>query len=241
VTARKKGIPRYFEIVRDITAAIRGGRLAPGDVVPSENDLIGAYGVSNTTARKALEDLERAGRVQRIKGKGTYVCDSRVDRSATRILGFTQNMVEAGRVPSTKLLSAKVHREGRDLTLNGRRYVLAGPVCEIKRLRLADGIPMMIETRHVSERLCPGIHRKDLEGSLYDIYEREFGLQLARIDQRVSAVIINGKELGFPGISGLIPAFHVEGVTFCAKELVLELEESVYRGDMYRFSVRAMW
>lgn len=52
-------------------------------------------------------------------------------------------------------------------------------------------------------------------------------------------VLIDAKQAGFTGVEGQIPAFKVEGVTFIAKELILEMEESVYRGDMYRFLVRA--
>ena len=40
-------------------------------------------------------------------------------------------------------------------------------------------------------------------------------------------------------MEGQIPALKVEGVTYSAKELIIEMEESIYRGDMYRFSVRA--
>ncbi len=32
-------------------------------------------------------------------------------------------------------------------------------------------------------------------------------------------------------------AFRFEGVTFCDKEMILEIEDSIYRGDKCRFSV----
>ncbi len=231
--------PKYFRIMQQIVAEIRCGGLVPGVQIPSENQLIERYKVSNTTARKVHQELEQAGWVTRIKGKGTYVRGSRVDRSVDRILGFTKNMIEAGRVPSTRLISAKLRRRNQTLSINSRRYILSGPVCEIQRLRLADGIAVMKETRYVSERLCPGIYKKDLEGSLYDIYEHDYGLQLMQVDQRLSSIIVNGEEIGFPGVEGRISAFCVEGVTSCAKELILDMEKSIYRGDMYHFSVRA--
>jgi len=239
MTQTKTQIPKYFRIMQDILAMIRDGELVPGMQAPSENELIETYGISNTTARKVHHELERSGWVTRIKGKGTYVRGRRVDRSADRILGFTRNMIESGRAPSTRLISADTRDKDRALSINGRRYVLRGPLCEIRRLRLADGIPMMIETRYVSERLCPEIRGKDLEGSLYDIYEQDYNLELVQVDQHLSAVIIDGKNTGFPGVEGEIPGFRVEGVTSTAKELILEMEESIYRGDMYRFSVRA--
>ena len=232
-------LPKYFQIAQRVLDSIRGGDIAPGAQIPSENQIMESYDVSNTTARKVHQELDRTGWVVRIKGKGTFVRDSRVDRSATRILGFTKNMLEAGRKPSTRLISAKLRNREHHLDIGVRRYTLQAPMCEITRLRLADRVPVMREKRYISTELCPGIEKKDLEQSLYDIYEQEYGLQLDQVDQRLSAIVIDNKDGKFPGISGQPPGFLVEGVTFCAKELILELEESIYRGDMYRFSVRA--
>lgn len=235
----RKPLAKYVKIMQEVVKAIRHGDLGPGGRIPSENELIEKYKVSNTTARRVLDELERAGWVTRIKGRGTFGHGRYVDRSVDRILGFTKNMVEAGRVPSTRLLSVKLRPRGRTLVIDSHRYILAGPVCEIKRLRLADEVPMMVETRYVSETICPGIHKKKLEGSLYDIYEQDYGLQLMQINQRLLAITVEGEKVGFPDVQGLIPAFFVEGVTLCAEGLILEMEESIYRGDMYHFSVRA--
>lgn len=235
----KKNLPKYFQIAQEIIDSIRRGDIASGGQISSEAKIMEFYDVSNTTARKVHQELERTGWVVRIKGKGTYVNDSRVDRSATRILGFTKNMLEVGRKPSTRLISAKLRSQGHSLEIGARRYTLPSPMCEITRLRMADGVPVMLETRYISTELCPGIEKKDLERSLYDIYEQEYGLQLDEVNQRLSAILIDEEDGKFPEISGQIPGFLVEGVTFCVKELILELEESIYRGDMYRFSVRA--
>ncbi len=233
-------LPRYFCISQEIIARIGRGELLPGAPVPSENELIREYAVSNTTARKVLAELEGAGWVRRVKGRGTYVQRDRVTRSADRILGFTKNMLEAGRVPSTKLLGVRRLKRSRSLVVNGRSYVLAGPLYEISRLRLADGLPVMKETRYVSTRFCPDLDKKNLESSLYSMYEKDYGLRLARVDQILSAVLLRGEELASFGLKKAIPAFRVEGATFCGKDLILELEESLYRGDLYRFFVRAI-
>jgi len=227
-------VPKYFQISRDIIARIDSGELAPGSVVPSENELIKQYGVSNTTARKALHEVEQAGWVARIKGRGTFVRRNRIERSVDRILGFTRNMIEAGRVP-------RVERTGhsRATEVSGRQYVLAAPLWIIRRLRLADEAAMMVETRYVSATFCPDIDTRDLTGSLYDIYERDYGLQLAQVDQVLSTVLLDGGQQKLLNVAKPLPAFQVEGITFCGRELILEMEQSIYRGDIYRFSVKA--
>jgi GntR family transcriptional regulator len=147
--------PKYFQIRRSIVNSIQRGDLPPGSPVASENEIIKRYHVSNTTARKVLHELEKEGWVTRVKGKGTFVRDFPVLRAINRIFGFTRNMVEAGRKPATCLLGFHLREGDHSQTINGRVFTLKGPFCEIERLRLADGIPMMKETRYISLTLCP--------------------------------------------------------------------------------------
>ncbi len=231
--------PKYFQISREILAMIQRGDLAPGAPVPSENEIIERYNVSNTTARKVLNELERGNWVTRVKGKGTFVRDFAVVRAINRIFGFTKNMLEAGRKPATKLLGFHLRDEDHTQTINGREFTLKGPFCEIDRLRLADGIPMMKETRYISLQLCPDIHQRNLEQSLYGIFQREYGIHLTEINQMLSTVVLEGARLRAFGLEKTVPAFRVEGASFCGKGVIVEMEDSVYRGDMYRFAAKA--
>ena len=232
-------IPKYYQISRQIIAAIRSGRLKPGMQILSENEIIKQYGVSNTTARRSLQEIERAGWGTRIKGKGTFVAQRNVQRSATRILGFTRNMIEAGYTPSTRVLDTRKNTKGYFAAINGRRYIMPGPVYKIHRLRFADDTPMMLEVRYISMEFCPDIENQDFTESLYDIYKEHYGLSLVEIQQTLSTVMIDAGTQRFFEVREPIPAFRVEGVTFCGKEMILEMEDSIYRGDKYRFSVFA--
>ena len=240
VDNEKYGPPKYFQISRDIIAMIHSGNLPAGRPVPSENDIIEKYRVSNTTARKALHELEKEGWVTRIKGKGTFVRDYTVVRAINRIFGFTKNMIEAGRKPATRLLGFHLRNTDHTQTINGRAFTLKGPFCEIERIRYADGIPMMKETRYISLGLCPDIHRRNLEQSLYTIFDRDYGIHLTEINQMLSAVLLEGKALEPFQLEKPVPAFRVEGASFCGKDIIIEMEDSVYRGDIYRFAAKAV-
>jgi GntR family transcriptional regulator len=235
----KHAPPKYFLISRKIIGLIQLGKLAPGAPVPSENEIIERFKVSNTTARKTLHELEKEGWVTRIKGKGTFVRDQTVVRSIDRIFGFTKNMVEAGRKPATRLIGFHLRNHDHVQTINGREFILKSPFCEIERIRYADGIPLMQETRYISLGLCPDIHRKNLEQSLYAIFARDYGIHLTEINQMVSAVLLEGEQLKHFQLLKPVPAFRVEGVSFCGKNLIIEMEDSIYRGDMYRFAAKA--
>jgi GntR family transcriptional regulator len=240
VTSESSTIPKYFQISREIINAIQSGELRPESLAPSENEIIEKHKVSNTTARKALHELEKAGWVTRVKGKGTFVRSNTVERSIDRIFGFTKNMTEAGRKPSTKLIGFHLRTGDHKQAIKGREYTLKGPYCEIERIRYADGIPMMKETRYISLSLCPDVHRQDLEKSLFQIYEKVYGLRLVEFHQMLSAMLLEGEWLQIFQLKTPTPAFRVEGVTFCGKDLILEMENAVYRGDMYRFFAKAV-
>jgi GntR family transcriptional regulator len=228
-------IPKYYSIGRQIIAQIQSGRLQPGMRAPSENEIMAKHGVSNTTARKILNEIEAAGWVSRIKGKGTFVQKNDVERSANKILSFTRNMIEAGHEPRTTVLDSRTVPGGYSAVINNRRYTMHGPACKIHRLRFADNVPMMLEVRYISLDLCPRIDQQDFGGSLSALYHH----QLTEINQMLSATMIEGNLLDFFDLHDPIPAIKVESVTFCAKEMILEMESSIYRGDKYRFSVRA--
>ena len=232
-------LPKYYQISLEIMGQIREGMIGPGSRIPSENEIISSYDVSNTTARKVLQEIEKAGLVEKIRGKGTFVKEFVVERAATKVLGFTRNMTEQGLNPGTRVIDSELLQEDVPVKVSGRTYRIQGPVFKLRRLRLANRVPMMHETRYISAVFCPGIADQDLEGSLYHIYREVFHQTITEIKQDLSAIILDEESKRFFELDSEIPGMRVVGVTFCGKELVLEGEESIYRGDRYRFGVNA--
>lgn len=63
----------YERLYNHILEEIRSGRLRSGDRVPSEKELAEQFGVSRITSKRALQMLEQAGLIERIRGKGSFV------------------------------------------------------------------------------------------------------------------------------------------------------------------------
>jgi DNA-binding GntR family transcriptional regulator len=68
--------PQYRSIAVELRAQIKSGELLPGAALPSESALAERYGVARGTARHALAELEGAGLVESVHGKGRYVRDA---------------------------------------------------------------------------------------------------------------------------------------------------------------------
>jgi len=65
----------YRRIAADLREKIEHGELQPGDLLPSEAALTAQYGVSRWTARQALIELQGAGLVETVHGKGRFVLE----------------------------------------------------------------------------------------------------------------------------------------------------------------------
>ena len=114
--------PLYDQLV-DILRDKIENEMEPGDLLPSERELSERYGLSRTTVRLALKELETLGLISRRHGKGTYVTDlsgGAMDLSSN--YSFTQQMREVGRVPKTVDLDfvLEVNKQGERSLALGR-------------------------------------------------------------------------------------------------------------------------
>jgi len=96
---------------------------------------------------------------------------------------------------------------------------------------------MMLEVRCINLMLCPGINKEDLSGSLYDIYEKHYGIILEKAKQHLKIVFLKEKEAKLLDCKIGAPSFLVTGTTYTTNGQSIEYEESLYRGDEYDFFV----
>lgn len=66
---------KYQELIRYLDNLILSGDLPPGAKLPSENKLADQFSISRQTVRHAIGILEEDGKVDRVRGSGTYVRD----------------------------------------------------------------------------------------------------------------------------------------------------------------------
>ena len=240
-------LPKYLKISLQIIASIKDGELAPGMQIPSENDIRRSYGVSNTTARKVLQEIELRGLVVRIKGRGTYVRNADNDHAVERTLGsiattrngFDTNMLKEGFTPSIKYLEQEIIEEDMDFSLNGQLYNIPGPIFKIRRLRLSDDIVMKDDTRYIPLKVCKNFDKINFEKymSFFQIYEEFYIYKVADIKHLLTTSIMDDDDMNTFVVEEKRSLFNLKGITFIGKGLISEIEISKYHGDKYRFLV----
>ena len=70
------GVATYLQLVQQVHDALRLGLLAPGDRLPTAQQVVAKLAINPNTVLKAYRDLEREGLVQGRPGQGTFVIGS---------------------------------------------------------------------------------------------------------------------------------------------------------------------
>jgi len=207
-------------------------QLGVGTAIPSERQLSADLGVSRLTLRAALDDLAREGYLVRRRGSGTYVQHPKISQELT-ITSFSDDMRRRGMVPGSRTLSMSTilagARLGRSLNVSPSEQIVV-----VKRLRLADGESMAIETLHIPEALVPGLTPKALSGSFYDLLRDRYGVKIAEGIQAIEPTVTNEEESEVLGVPLHSPAFLFERTSRDDVGRTVEFVQSVYRGDRYR-------
>jgi GntR family transcriptional regulator len=189
---RNSPVPLYYQLAQSIEHAIATGVLAPGDRLENELSLTSRLGLSRPTARQAIQELVNKGLLVRKRGVGTQVVRSQFRRDE-RLSSLNEDLAKAGRVPSTRLLAYSIGELDTDIRdAVDAAAVNEGEFIKIRRLRLADDIPLAILTNFIPARFT--ITEADLESKGLYACLRALGVNLKIAHQRVSARLASEEE-----------------------------------------------
>jgi GntR family transcriptional regulator len=89
---RRSGTAVYAQLVQQVRQAVRMGRLAPGDRLPTAREVAERHGINPNTVLRAYRDLEVAGLVEPRQGSGTFVCQA-APRPQADVPGLRDDLV----------------------------------------------------------------------------------------------------------------------------------------------------
>ncbi len=238
-TLDKNGfIPLYYQIQRALMEKIHSGELSEGDLLASEEELARSYKVSRMTARQALHGLKARGYALSQKGRGTFVTKPKLEKNIMHLRGFTEDMKQRGMVPSSQLLEQTVVRATEDLA-DSLKIEPEASVMKLRRLRLADGIPMALEVSHIPLRQFPGLERINFaKQSLYFILRENYGVRVAWADEIIEALPATREESELLTIPRRASVLSISRVIITTEQTPIEVACSRYRGDRYRALIR---
>ena len=244
---RRSRDSKYLKIFDEIVSKIKRGRLVVGGKVPSENELISQYTISNTTARKALLELEIRGWARRIKGRGTFVLNRKENSRLVRSIstpsamrgGFSDNLRKDGFKPTVEVSKWELE-ESPAIMLGGREYQIKGKCVKFRILRYADDLLLKDEVKYINTALCHDVFKlQDLDSAIIT-FERRYGLKISAVNRSLTAHIQapDAPDNKFEN-SEPIAIFTLYGVTLSENDDIIEIETSMYRASKYEFSIES--
>jgi GntR family transcriptional regulator len=229
--------PLYAQVRDALIERIRTGGWTPGQLIPNEFDLAAEFGVSQGTARKALDALAADGLLVRRQGRGTFV----VEHTPANVMFRFFNIYDDSGAqvlpasPAAKPVSALANSAEQAAL----RLAPGDRVIRVNRVRTRDGKPFVLETLTLPDAMFPGLaNRSEIPNTLYDLFQREFGILVARGDERVTAVSAGAQEAKALGVTLGSPLLRISRVAFGLDDRPVEWRVSTCHLDGAHYFVK---
>ncbi|MGA5223487.1 GntR family transcriptional regulator [Streptomyces koyangensis] len=235
--------PKYVRLAQTLQQRIEDGTYAPGTRVPSENQLVQAFGMSRPTVVRALELLKRDGWLESRQGYGTIVRGrpevvEQKDRRGREALERDESqgvgrLIEVGRVPVPARVASALGLPKKAEVLMRRFLVEEG------------GEAVELVSSYFPAGLVEGTELgadEPLSGSVREHLETRKKVRFDHVVERVSARLPEASEAelldlpdGMPVLSVLVVACDASGRSLQVADVLLPADRQELE-DTYRLS-----
>lgn len=228
--------PLFQQLAEELRQAIRTGEYPPGSQLPTEHQLCDRYQVSRVTVRKALEELSQRGEVIRRPGKGTFVANKKFQRDLTSVLSFTEMCRHMGYSPGSRTVKIALEPPDEDaaheLALKKGEQMLV-----VERLRLADGVPVLLETTRFPEKFFFLFHCDLNNASLYQIVKEQTGVVFTHSVKTLEIVFASYQEARYLGVAKGYPLLSIRSTVWDDSGENRYLCQQLCIGDKFKLMV----
>ncbi len=232
-------VPLHHQVYLDLHAALAANEWSPGEQLPTERELAARYGCSLITVRRALDDLAREGRLERTRGRGTFVTEPPIVRDIAGQAGFADEVRSLGYQPYTVVVTARI--EGASSAVAAVLGIpVDGPVHFLERVRGADNVPLLLEQVRLPADRLPGLLDHDFGvESLWDVLENDYNLTIGRRQETLSAVVPSAREAKLLGLRTRKPSIQLKGTAFTTGDEPIESSRTVVSPERARYFVES--
>lgn len=230
-------VPLYYQLQEIIRSRIESGQWQAGQQLPPEAELCQEFNLSRGTVRQALADLVREGLLHRRRGKGSFVASPKIPQDIMSAMSFAAHAKQVlGSELGTNLISVGTVRANRSLA--ERLEIPEGSeVVEVRKVKMAGGVPFFLVTSFVPKELCPGLEQEDhTVGSMFELVQRRYGFQIARVKGWFEPVLVNEYEASVLDVERGSPAMLFQRIRYLAGDRPLMSSKHIIRGDMCRLT-----
>ena len=235
-------LPIYYQIKQTIKGWIVNKEFGPGNKIPSENELADRFNVSRLTVRQAISQLTQEGFLNSRRGEGTFVTSNEdlINSFSLETTGFMDELfsTQLSKVTTkwatlSKMVAPKPVKEKLQLETNDEEVV------QIKRVRLLRGRPFTYTINYLPVEIGARVNERDLyRRRLLEILERDLKIEFTEAVQTIEASFADQEVAEKLEVASGSPILFVEKIMYSKQHKPIELFQSSYRGDLFKFIVR---
>ena len=233
---RSSPVPLYYQVSRQIEAAIERGDLTAGSRLENETGLARRWGLSRPTVRRAMQELVDKGLVVRKRGIGTQVVGHGQVRRQLQLTSLFDDLARAGQDPTTKVLTHEITAADDEIA----QHLGVDPganVVHLERLRYAEGEPLALMRNWLPVHIASTFTVEQLEsGGLYALF-RGSGIHTRIASQRIGAHNADAAQARLLGVRKGAALLTAERATYDDSGRAVEFGRHLYRADKYSFEV----
>ena len=229
-------IPLYIQVKQKITQELMSGNWRAGNLIPSEIELAQSYQVSQGTVRKAIDELSIEKILIRRQGKGTYVTTHNEEQIQLRFLRLTSTKGNKEKLES-QLLSFEKTRVN-SYVANRLNLRPGSSVYKIKRVLTFAKKPLILDEIYISTIPFKGLNAEMInqkKGSLYRLYESNYGIQMLNADEKIKAVSAEAEVSKLLNIKKGHPLLGIERVSYTYGNKPIEWRLGLCLTDEYHY------
>lgn len=223
------------QLYNEIASQIKSGKYKPGERIPPELQLSEMYHVSRVTVRNAIQQLVDENLLIKKHGKGTFVKTHVYTEKFFSSGSFTETCIKMNAKPSTQIIECELC-DG-DSEILKHFHVSMKQLIQIKRVRLVDDMPSIIEVDYFPESFDFLLRKKLEKSSLLHLVSKESGMIPVRFEDYFQIIHANKEYATLLNCTVGTPLLEVTQSVFTSDNTVIYVNKQNILTSRYIYSV----
>ncbi len=222
----------YKSIADKLKIRLNSDEFEVGDNLPSEKALAEELQVSVMTIRKALTLLEREKLIFKRHGSGSYVA-RKSNYHGGELDGFNYQMHIVGVTNYQNRVTEFTMMDAPPAIAQQLKIEPGDKVYYVKRIRLIDDAPILIEDSYIPVAIFPWLSIGNLEGSKFNYFKKNCHITILESHRTYTPVLATREQAELLQVPQNSLLLRVQSISYAQNNLIVDLSDIYQNTNKY--------
>lgn len=237
---RHSSVPLYFQLKEYIIGKIESGEFSHGGKIPSELELCDSLELSRPTVRQAVAELVAEGKLQIIKGKGTFVSSLNASKEIKDFSAMTFSFFNSKEVDKSELIDFGIIQDipGEVKEAFSDRSIIRDGIVVIRKILSENCSPYAYIESFIPAVLYPNLPSDIKAGkTMVDMTANKYAYLPSKGQCRIGLAPADSSASRALDIARGTPVLTAESVLVSRSGAVCEIVNAYLRSDVCRLTL----